>query len=127
MREDSLCWSCQRSTSDRQCPWVGGKAVQGWEAEPTVLTHYMDGVCYKTNSFYVKKCPLYKEDYKQINIADMARLIGITPYEVEHTRTKVLKKRLKEKGLDLRTSKIKCLFNGKVCSRRLCYIKRIEE
>ena len=127
MREDSLCWSCQRSTSDKQCPWIGGKEVQGWEAEPTILTHYMNGVCYTTNSYQVNKCPLYKEDYKQITTEEIAMLIGVSAVTVTRTRTKALRTMLKEKGLDLRTSKDKFLRNGKVCGRRLYYTKPIEE
>lgn len=126
MREDSLCWTCQNSTSDMLCPWVGGKEVDGWEAEPTVIKNRMEGKTYITHSYYVKNCPLYKEDYKRITADEMAILFAMTVDEVRTARTKVLRKLFKEKGFDLRTSMVKSICKDKECSRRFCYIKKIE-
>lgn len=125
MKENSLCWSCERATSERLCPWVGGKAVKGWEAEPTVLTHQMNGVQYTTNSYQVKSCPLYKEDYKQVTVVDIAKVLGISHYEVRSTSTKTLRAMLKDIGIDLRTERRKYLRDGQWLFRRICYLSLI--
>lgn len=61
---ETLCWSCANATrirGERECPWAWDfKPVPGWKAVPTGI--YCGNHHYKTGSFCVIECPLYKND-----------------------------------------------------------------
>ncbi len=54
----TLCWECSRVYRVRGCCWSDSfTPVPGWEAIPTVK---LSGK-YKTDSYNVRRCPLFKE------------------------------------------------------------------
>lgn len=59
-KERTLCWTCRNAVG--RCNWSKyGKHVDGWEAEPTKVRAIEKKSGY-TDSFLVRKCPLYWED-----------------------------------------------------------------
>lgn len=59
---NTLCWECKWATGlEGKCPWVSkGQAVKGWKAERTTIKSAR--VEYTTDSYFVKKCPLFEPD-----------------------------------------------------------------
>lgn len=56
--KDTLCWQCSKATAGEDCPWANEFIpVEGWEATPTTINHYYGNT--HTNSFVVRKCPLF--------------------------------------------------------------------
>lgn len=62
----TICWTCRRGTRS-ECPWFAEhRPVPGWTAERREIrmTAYADGKRYErpTESYVVRKCPLYQKD-----------------------------------------------------------------
>jgi len=61
-----LCWDCARASGF--CSWsMNLEPVEGWEAKSTHIRHMSRGGCESealiiTNSYKVKKCPLFVRD-----------------------------------------------------------------
>lgn len=77
MTESSICWRCQNAC--RKCPWSKNfEPIAGWKAIPTKI--YSHDKIY-IDSFFVKKCPLFVEDEKnmiRVSLEWVSNKLGLT-------------------------------------------------
>lgn len=66
--KETLCWTCEKSGFGdfSDCPWEREfKPVDGWTAERSDILFCSDRRRYWTESYCVRKCPLYKRQIKK--------------------------------------------------------------
>lgn len=77
MKKETLCWRCQNFS---KCSWSRGVPVENWDAEPTVVQDWSDGVLEEIHSYCVNSCPQFKSDIAgtQTNIVEMAKILDVS-------------------------------------------------
>jgi len=65
-KADTLCWRCAHADKGgaSECPWVRDfQPVDGWDADRLMMnTHWEKGEAKKTESYFVRACPLFQSD-----------------------------------------------------------------
>lgn len=103
MKKETLCWRCQNFS---KCSWSRGVPVENWDADPTIVQDYSDGVLEEIHSYCVNSCPQFKSDIAgvQTTIEEMAKILGISARtlfrELKRSEARV-KKALEAKGYKL--------------------------
>ena len=60
-KANSLCWQCKRAYGF--CSWSRDFIpVKGWTAKHTIIKSGKSADTIETDSYYVKKCPLFIQD-----------------------------------------------------------------
>ena len=63
---ETLCWTCDKATDSRKCPWAGGRERDDWEAIPRDLDYdRSDGTHCSIKSYVIIKCPGYVPDRRE--------------------------------------------------------------
>lgn len=66
--QETLCWTCEKSGHGdySECPWEKKfQPVDGWQAEQRDILYVGGGQKYLCESYFVKRCPLYKRQSKK--------------------------------------------------------------
>ena len=65
MKQDSICWDCQRAIADPTigCSWSRHfHPVEGWTAEERLITSVSKGERIRIKSYCVTDCPMFLPD-----------------------------------------------------------------
>lgn len=65
MKQDSICWDCQRAIADPTigCSWSRHfHPVEGWTAEERLITSVSKGERIQIKSYCVTDCPMFLPD-----------------------------------------------------------------
>ena len=59
----TICWCCENATNSKACPWADrAEPVPGWVADDHFIKLHSGSRVYRSHSFIVKECPLFKRD-----------------------------------------------------------------
>ena len=103
MKKETLCWRCQNFS---KCSWSRGVPVKDWDAEPTIVQNYSNGLLEEVHSYCVNSCPQFKSDIegKEVTVEEIGAILGLGRSQtfrlLKQSETKV-KKALEEKGYKL--------------------------